>query len=178
MAKVHMMAMVAAVLAVPMAASAAGEPVLINGEMTSTVIPQAQAIWDVTNAATDDAGEPVAAKFTPAAWARIEQAALAIQQAFDKLHAAGSIGVAAPGVKISGDDSPVGAGAAKVQGFVDANPDDFRARAKSFAGFAGGMAKAAQRRDLKALMGSVEEMDTTCESCHKVYWYPDVPPRA
>jgi cytochrome c556 len=148
-------------------------PVIVLDEMKGQIAPQAQVIWDVMNAAQDDAGNPVAAKVKPADWARMQAAADAMTASLARLEHGNPITVRAPGQKTMDEQTPDGTPAARVQGYIDANPEGFRAMAAAFAEISRSLATAAQTRDVRAINTVANDLDQACEGCHKAYWYPE-----
>lgn len=153
--------------------NAPSKPAVLFDEMHGHVAPQAQIVWDVTNAITDDDGKPVAAKMKPADWAKLQAAASQLNASFSRLANASSLKVVRPGGKIQDEDSPTGTSAAKVQAIIKAQPEAFRQSARSFAALARGIAVAAGKRDIGPAYAATAQMDSVCEACHVTFWYPD-----
>src|ERR1044071_5418459 len=80
----------------------AGPPNLHN-LMKNVVAVQTQVVWDVTNAAQDDKGDPDPKKMKPADWAKVAAAAGKVNDALQSLARADKVMAAAPGQKISGE---------------------------------------------------------------------------
>jgi hypothetical protein len=153
-------------------AAAADQPVpTVQASMSQVFAPGAQAIWDVTNRATDDAGRPDPSKITAADWDKLGQAGQRIQGSALGL-ARGPVTVAAPGVKIQDEGAGTGAGAAQVQGYIDAEPDLFAAHVQKLAETGATVAEAARAHDTAKLFEVADSLDQVCEGCHVQFWYP------
>ena len=149
---------------------AAAAPVDIRATMQQQVNPATLAIWDVGNNAMNDAGGIDPALMDDAKWAALAEAA-------------GQLGAVARGlaggtafIASAPDNAEVAEGEitmAAVQGYVDADPDAFRAEAATLAEHADKLAAAAAAKDVEQTGELVSQMDTVCESCHARFWYPD-----
>jgi hypothetical protein len=140
--------------------------------MSQVFAPGAQAIWDVTNRATDDDGKPDASKITAADWTSLGEAGRRIRDHAQLLLAGGKIAVADPGVKIQDEGVGGGAGAAQVQGYIEANPDLFAAHVRKLAETGATVAAASETKDTARLFAVANDLDQVCEACHVQFWYP------
>ena len=143
----------------------------VQASMTQAFAPGAQAIWDVTNRATDDAGRPDASKISAGDWARLGEAGRQIRDTA-RLLAANKPSVAEPGAKIQDEGVGTGASAAQVQGYIDANPDLFAAHVRKLAETGATVAAASETKDTARLFAVANDLDQVCESCHQQFWYP------
>jgi len=142
--------------------------------MKKIVAVQAQVIWDVGNTAQDDKGNPDASKLKPADWAKIVTAGTQVKTVAQTLAKADHILAAAPGQKIDGDGSSPDAPTTKqVQGYVDANPQLFRAFAQALTVSMDGILAAAQAKNAQKLFDVSGNLDQVCEDCHVKFWYPN-----
>jgi Cytochrome C' len=141
--------------------------------MKDQIDANADALWDVTNAAIDDNAMLDAGKLGDDGWARIVELSGKVEDGARTLAAMDPIVVAAPGVKISDSDIEDGHTAAQVQGFVDADPATFRNLATTLADHMAELKAAAMGRDAATAGRLVNELDGVCESCHLGYWYPE-----
>lgn len=149
----------------------AAAPPTLHAAMKDVIAPQAQILWDVSNNALDDDGNPDAKRVTAAQWKQIGVAGLRMKEMALTLAAAQPIKVAAPGVTLQ-DEGPPGAGAAQVQKFIDADPAAFSAHARELAAAADGFVAASSARDVAKLAEFGGTLDQVCETCHMQFWYP------
>ena len=140
--------------------------------MKDQIDVNADALWEVANAAIgDDAGlDP--AKLSDAQWADLVTRAEAVQQASLAIAGMDPVVVARPGVKISDEGIPGGHSAAQVQTQIDANPQGMRDMANALAAHMGDLAKAARNHDPAKAGPLINQLDSVCENCHLEYWYP------
>ncbi|MGC1271048.1 MAG: hypothetical protein WA842_10675 [Croceibacterium sp.] len=140
--------------------------------MKDKVDVNADALWDVANAAIGEEGGIDPTKMTDAQWTQIATRAEAVQQAALEIARMDPVVLARPGVKISDEGIPGGHRAAQVQGQIDANPQGLRDMANVLAVHMGDMAKAARAHDAPRAGPLIDQLDTVCENCHLEYWYP------
>lgn len=162
-----------AVLPIAALVQASGRPgIVVYDQMHNHVAPQAQILWDITNATLDDEGNPLAKKMKPADWVKLKGATGALAASLEQMAAAGKITVKAPGQTLLDEDATAGAKAAAIQANIDRNPNGFRQYAQSLARYVRKMEGAAAKRDLKSVYASASELDGMCESCHESFWFP------
>src|ERR1043165_5881234 len=125
----------------------AAAPADVHDLMKNVVAPQTQVIWDVSNGAQDDQGNPDASKRTAADWNKIIDAAGKVKQASQTLAKADHAIAAAPGVKIEGEGNEGVAGAKQVQAALDKDPAEFRTRAQALAASMDQIVAAAKAKD-------------------------------
>jgi hypothetical protein len=140
--------------------------------MKDKVDANADALWDVSNAAIGQAAGLDPAKMTDAAWAQLEQRATAVQQAALEIASMDPIIVAKPGVKIADEGVPGGDTAAGVQAGIDKDPQKLRDFAHALAVHMGDLAAAAKVRDAAKAGPLIDQLDGVCEDCHLEFWYP------
>jgi len=141
--------------------------------MKEQIDANADALWDVTNAAIDDDAMLDPARLDDARWAQIVDLSGKVEAGARTVAALDPIVVAAPGVKISDSDIEDGHTAAQVQGFVDADPATLRNLATTLGDHMQALTVAARARDTDTVARLVNELDGVCESCHLAYWYPE-----
>lgn len=151
----------------------AAAPADLHDLMKNTVAVQTQIIWDVSNEAQDDQGNPDASKLAAADWTKIIAAAGKVRQAAETLARADHVLAAPPGVKIEGEGNPDVAGAKQVQASLDANPSAFRARSQELTASMDQIVTAAKAKDAAKLFEVAGALDQVCESCHMQFWYPE-----
>lgn len=140
--------------------------------MKDKVDVNADALWDVANAAIGQDGGLDPQKMTDAQWTQIATRAEAVQQAALEIARMDPVVLARRGVKISDEGLPGGHTAAQVQAQIDANPQGLRDMAEVLAVHMGDMAKAAHAHDAARAGPLIDQLDTVCEDCHLEYWYP------
>jgi cytochrome c556 len=150
----------------------AAAPADVHDLMKNVVAPQTQVIWDVSNGAQDDQGNPDASKMTAADWTKIIDAAGKVQQASQTLAKADHAIAAAPGVKIEGEGNEGVAGAKQVQAAIDKNPAEFRTRAQALATSMDQIVAAAKAKNAAKVFEVSGILDQVCEDCHQKFWYP------
>ncbi len=150
----------------------------VRASMAQVIAPETQAIWDVTNNATDDAGDPDPSKISPADWARMEAAGRQLADQARLLADVNNVTVAAPGVKVQDEGVQGGSSAKQIQAYIDANRPAFAAYARQLADAGDTVVKASAAKDAAPLFAVASELDQRCESCHVQFWYPQqTPPR-
>ena len=148
----------------------------VHDLMKKIVAVQAQAIWDVGNQAQDDKGNPDASKLKPTDWAKVVTAGTQVKNASQTLAKAEHVMASAPGQKIDGEGgSPDAPTAKQVQGFIDANPQVFRAFAQALSVSMDQIVTAAQAKNAQKLFDASGNLDQICEDCHVKFWYPNQP---
>jgi hypothetical protein len=165
-------ALMAASLGAHAAAAEPGKSLTVFEAMKATVAPQSQVIWDITNAAQDDVGNVTAQALKDGDWTRIANAARETSQAVRNLLSQPRVLAAPPGKKIQGEGTPGAFGAQEVQRTIDANPAAFAAFSKRLLTAMDSIVAATKARDASKVGSIAGDLDGICESCHKVFWYP------
>jgi len=156
--------------------AAYGAATTVHASMKDVIAPQGQALWDVTNAAMDDAGKPDASRISEEGWAKVAEAGRRLKEHSELLARARPLIVAEPGERLQDEGGPGGgAGAGQVQAYIDRDPEGFAEHAMALAALGGQAVEAAEARDARILSGVADSLDAACESCHQRFWYP---PRA
>jgi hypothetical protein len=140
--------------------------------MLTKINLQGTALWDITNAAMDNAANESAIKLKAADWTRLRAIGKALEEGARTMASATRIVAAAPGARIADEGPPGVATAADVQRYIDADTATFRSRAARLQLTGSGIVAAVQKRDTMALMDLANHLDTVCEDCHKQFWYP------
>jgi cytochrome c556 len=142
--------------------------------MKNIVATQAQVIWDVGNQAQNDKGDPDPSKLKPADWAKLVTAGTQVKQVAQTLAKADHVMASAPGQKIDGEGGSADAPTAKqVQGYIDKEPQVFRAFAQALSGSMDQIVAAAQAKNAAKLFDVSGNLDQICEDCHVKFWYPN-----
>jgi hypothetical protein len=160
------------VIAAAYAADSAA-PANLHELMKNVVAIQTQVIWDVTNNAQDDKGDPDPTKLKAADWAKLADAAGKVKAAAQKLVTAQHVMAAAPGQKIDGEGPKDAPSAKSVQKAIDANPKALQAFARQLMGSMDEVIAGAKTRDAKKVFAVAGRLDQECEGCHMQFWYPD-----
>ena len=150
---------------------AGGAAVNIYDAMHNHVVPQAQVIWDITNMAMDDDGNPSEKKMKAADWKRLMESTAALSASLNRIASAKALTVRLANQKLLDEDLPAGAKAATVQHNINQNSAGFRQYAKALAQYVNRMNRAADRRDIKSISEMASELDGQCEGCHETYWF-------
>lgn len=150
----------------------AAAPADLHALMKDVVAVQTQVIWDISNGAQDDQGNPDASKMSAADWTKIIEAAGKVRQASQTLAKADHVIAAAPGVKIEGEGNEGVAGAKQVQAAIDKNPAEFRTRSQALATSMDQIVTAAKAKDAAKVFEVSGVLDQVCEDCHQKFWYP------
>jgi len=141
--------------------------------MKGIVDPTSKAIWDSVGTESGPKGLVEKAPKTDEDWATIEHSALSLAEASNLLKIPGRhMSLPEQANTKTAPDAPeltpaqIEEKVNKDRGAWDAKADGLRATAtKALA--------AAKAHDKDGLLNVGEEIDNACESCHKVYWYPD-----
>lgn len=165
------------VLALASACSSEKQPaprqvLTLHEVMKDKVDLNADALWDVSNAAIGTAAGLDPAKMTDAAWTQLEQRATAVQQAALEIARMDPIVVVKPGVKIADEGVPGGDTAADVQAGIDKDPQRLRDMANALSVHVGDLAAAARSHDAAKAGPLIDQLDGVCENCHLEFWYP------
>lgn len=150
----------------------AAAPADLHDLMKSVVAVQTQVIWDVSNGAQDDQGNPDASKLAAADWNKIIDAAGKVRQASQTLARAEHVIAAAPGVKLEGEGNEGVASAKQVQAALDKDPAEFRTRSQALATSMDQIVAAAKAKNAAKVFEVSGVLDQVCEDCHQKFWYP------
>ena len=148
------------------------QPVVLHDAMENVVAPQAQILWDVSNRATNDHGDPDPSRLTEADWTRMIDAGGKLKVQATGLANAKRLTVALPGEKLQGEQNPGASSATQVGRFIAADRQGFSNMAQALAGSADEFIAAAKARDAARLGRVADSLDQICESCHVQTWYP------
>ena len=159
-------------LATAVYAETRDDAVDVRAAMVNEINPATLAVWKVSNAAIDDKGAIDPAKMDDAAWADLIDAAEQLGKAAERLAQAKAVIAAGP------DNLPAGNGEEgrpamhEIQGYIDSDFETFREEALVLSDVAAVLGQASRLRDDESVSMMVEEMNFSCESCHKQFWYP------
>jgi cytochrome c556 len=156
--------------ATAIAAGAEGETLLVRPEMQQGINSATMDVWEIGNGAMDDNGGIDPKLMDDAKWTKLADAADRLANEARLMQHAEVIRAAAPA---EAGEVELGTYSLKdVQGYIDADPDAFRAMAAALADHAAQLAAAARARDPVRAGGLVGGIDSVCEACHAKYWYP------
>lgn len=150
----------------------AAAPLTLHELMKDQVDVNADALWEVSNAAIGETAGLDTSKMTDATWAQIEQRATAVQRAALEIARLDPIIVAKPGVTIADEGVEGGDTAAGVQVAIDKDPQKLRDFAQALAVHVGDIAAAAKVHDAARAGPLIDQLDSVCEDCHLEFWYP------
>jgi hypothetical protein len=159
-------------VAAPAAATATSSPTL-QEVMANAFTPQSNQIWELSGKLYDDEGNLDAALLSDEEWGTLRQLASDMRAAAAGLQDTSGLKVAAPGVKLQGEEAPGAADAAKVQALVDAAPEAFKAEAARLVEVSDAILAAVDARDANALDTLSGQLNEACASCHGRFWYPE-----
>jgi hypothetical protein len=120
------------------------ETVNLHQLMKGAVAPDARAIWDFSNVAINDAGQPSAEKLKADDWTKFDQASARLFVAATSIVQSEKVVAAAPNVKIQDEGTPGAWGAGDVQRAIDANPEALKEHARALAATANAFVIAGQ----------------------------------
>ncbi len=141
--------------------------------MKGIVDPSSAAIWDAVSTESGPKGEIEKAPKTEEEWAKLESQALTLAEVANLLKMPGRQ-VAKPD-EANTKSQPDAPELTPVQIEEKINKDRaaWDKRADALRETAIKAMAAAKAHDKDAVLNVGEEIDNACESCHKVYWYPD-----
>ena len=141
--------------------------------MKGIVDPSSAAIWDAVSTESGPKGEIEKAPKTEEEWAKLESQALTLAEVANLLKMPGRQ-VAKPD-EANTKSQPDAPELTPVQIEEKINKDRaaWDKRADALQETAIKAMAAAKAHDKDAVLNVGEEIDNACESCHKVYWYPD-----
>ncbi len=144
----------------------------IQDLMKSEVNPAADYLWNSVSSNSTDEGLVENKPRTDEDWEKVRMQAIKLIEAANLLMMPGRAVVEGEG-QLDGEEIPGNLSAAEIQKLIDKDP-------ASFAVFARGLQSATQKtlsaveaKNADALFEAGGPIDTACEACHRVYWYPD-----
>jgi cytochrome c556 len=155
---------------------AAGTPVAtVKQIMKGIVDPSSAAIWDSVGTESGKNGLVEKAPKTDEEWAKVENSALLLAEVANLLRMPGRH-MANPeeADKKSVADAPE-LTPAQIEELVNKDRATWDQKAEALQQTAVKAAAAARAHDKDGVLNVGEEIDTACENCHKIYWYPEEP---
>ena len=154
----------------PAAAAPPYRPVAsIREVMNSVIDPSVDEVWNSVGSTVDHKGLTDRAPTTDDHWAEVRRHALVVSEAANLLLmptrpvAPPGAPSLAPGVELTPEE---------IRSLIDKNPDAWNTYVLAFQDSMKPALEAIDKKDSEALFEAGEGIDTTCESCHSVFWYP------
>ena len=147
--------------------------------MQGIVDPTSKAIWDAVGSESGKNGIVEKAPKTDEEWAVIEHNALSLAEAANLLKVPGRhMALPEQANAKTAPDAPE-LTPAQIEEKVNKDRGAWDVKADALRMTATKAIAAAKAHDKNGILNVGEEIDNACESCHKVYWYPDeVAPKA
>lgn len=141
----------------------------IKDLMDAIVDPSADVVWDsvatIVGGSTEDRRPS-----TDAEWAEVRQGAIRLVEASNLLLMPGRH-IAPPGVK---SETPgVELEPEEMEALVNKDRNTWDARVRAFRDVSVEVLQTIEARNADKLFDVGGELDTTCENCHRQYWYPN-----
>jgi hypothetical protein len=151
-------------------APALAAPSTIKDIMDSMVDPSADFIFDAVAEVADEHGISQRAPHSEEEWKEVRRRAVQLLEAPNLLVMPGRK-AARPGER--SENPEVELQPDQIQALLDADPAQFRTRARALQDAARAAVQAIDAKDPKALFDAAGQLDKSCESCHLHYWYPN-----
>ena len=141
--------------------------------MKGIVDPNSAALWDAVGSEDTPNGTVEKAPKTDEDWTKLEYNALVLAEVADLLKTPGRrMSRPEEANSKSQPDAPE-LTPTQMKDKVDRDPAAWASKADAFRATAVKAMAAARGHDKDAILEVGSEIDSACESCHKVYWYPD-----
>lgn len=154
----------------PQPADAPYRPVAsIREVMNSVIDPSVDQVWDSVKTVIDDGRMTEHAPATDEQWAEVRRHALIVSEAANLLLIPGrpvappGAAAMAPGVELPPEE---------IRKLIDGNRDAWNVYVQALQDSLKPALAAIDAKDPQALLAAGEGIDTTCESCHQVFWFP------
>ena len=151
----------------------------VKDVMKGIVDPTSKAIWDAVGTESGKNGIVEKAPKTDEEWAVVEHSALSLAEAANLLKVPGRhMALPEQANAKTAPDAPE-LTPAQIEEKVNKDRGAWDSKADALRTTATKAIAAAKAHDKDGILNVGEEIDNACESCHKVYWYPDeVAPKA
>jgi hypothetical protein len=142
----------------------------IREVMNSVIDPSIDMVWDSVKTVIDDGRMTDHAPATDEHWAEVRRHALIVSEAANLLLMPGrpvappGAASMAPGVELPPEE---------IRKLIDDNRDGWNVYVQAFQDSLEPALAAIDAKDPQALFAAGEQIDTTCESCHQVFWFPN-----
>jgi len=138
--------------------------------MNSVIDPSVDVVWNSVGTDIDHAGMNDRTPVTDEDWAEVRRHALIVSEAanlllmHDRPIARPGEPSLAPGVELTPEE---------IRSLIDKNPDAWNSYVLQLQDSLKPALAAIDAKDTEALFNVGEQIDTTCENCHGVFWYPN-----
>jgi hypothetical protein len=151
----------------------------VKDVMKGIVDPTSKAIWDAVGTESGPKGIVEKVPKTDEEWAVVEHSALSLAEAANLLKVPGRhMALPEQANAKTAPDAPE-LTPAQIEEKVNKDRGAWDSKADALRMTATKAIAAAKAHDKDGILNVGEEIDNACESCHKVYWYPDeVAPKA
>ena len=160
----------------PPSAEAPYRPVAsIREVMNSVIDPSIDMVWDSVKTVIDDGRMTDYAPTTDEDWTEVRRHALIVSEAANLLLmpsrpvAPPGATSQAPGVELAPEE---------VRALIDENRDGWHFFVQQLQDSLELALAAIDAKDPQALLDAGEQIDTACENCHQVFWFPNAVPSA
>jgi hypothetical protein len=142
----------------------------IREVMNSVIDPSVDEVWNSVKTVIGDGKGTI--EHAPAAdeeWAEVRRHALIVSEAanlllmHDRPVAPPGAPSLAPGIELTPEE---------IRSLIDKNPDGWDFYVREFQDSLKPALAAIDAKNAQALFDAGEKIDTTCENCHSVFWYP------
>jgi hypothetical protein len=142
----------------------------IREVMNSVIDPSIDVVWNSVATVIDDGRHTDRAPVTDEDWAEVRRHALIVSEAANLLLMQGRA-VAPPGAQSSapGVELPP----EEIRALIDKNPEGWNFYVQAFQDSMKPALAAIDAKNAQALFDAGDEIDTTCENCHQVFWFPN-----
>lgn len=137
--------------------------------MAEMVVPAATILWGSVSLIETDEGLEEKGPQTDAEWLALRQGAASMVEAAELMTLRG-LSVAPPGTPSA--TPGVELDPAEIEALIEANRDRWDHLSQALGASGRVFLSAEQAQDSKPLMDAVDELNTACENCHRVFWYP------
>jgi hypothetical protein len=138
--------------------------------MDGQVMPAADALWGATGSTSDETGVHDNAPKTDAEWNKLRRSAVTLIEACNLLL---SERRKISPVEIPADPTSNSLSSRDIDRLLDTNWAGFTGFVVAMRNVGETMLKAIDERNLEVISEAGGTLDEVCESCHKVFWYPE-----
>jgi len=142
----------------------------IREVMNSVIDPSIDIVWNSVATIIDDGRMTDRAPATDEDWAEVRRHALIVSEAANLLLmpsrpvAPPGTGALAPGIELEPEE---------IRALIDKNRDGWNFYVQQLQDAMAPALAAIEAKDSQALFDIGEKIDTTCENCHQVFWFPN-----
>lgn len=145
----------------------------VKDVMKGIVDPTSKAIWDAVGTESGPAGLIERAPKTNDDWAVLEHNALTLAEAANLLKVPGRHMALPVEANVKSQPDAAELTPSQIEDKVNKDRGAWDIKADALRTSATKALAAVRAHDKDAILNVGEEIDNACESCHKVYWYPD-----